>query len=117
MKLYAIYQRDQGIITAVENLFSQVQGATMGTNVNVTQTVQSLVCGRGGTTQCRPGYYISGQGCLPCPVGTYQPQANQGSCKPCEDNLKTNSTASTKEKDCQGELIHRINNMLMFMKF
>ncbi|CAC5414478.1 ABCA1 [Mytilus coruscus] len=98
--LYQEYQNDRDVIETVESLFNQLQGTTMGQSVNGTAMVQSLVCGR-GSTKCRPGYYIAGSSCFPCKIGTYQPNANQGSCIQCEDYLKTNSTASTKEDDCQ----------------
>ncbi|VDI42992.1 ATP-binding cassette, subfamily A (ABC1), member 1 [Mytilus galloprovincialis] len=98
--LYQDYQNDRDVIETVEGLFNQLQGTTMGQTVNGTALVQNLVCGR-GATKCRPGYYIAGSSCLPCKIGTYQPNANQGSCIQCEDNLKTNATASTSENDCQ----------------
>ena len=80
----------------------------MGPQVNLTETIKSLVCGR-GTTKCKPGYYIAENSCLPCKVGTYQPSSNQASCIPCKDNLKTNSTTSTNANDCQSKFMQKRN--------
>ena len=73
----------------------------MRKTVSNSAMIKSLMCG-GETAKCRPGYYTAGSSCLPCKIGTYQPNANQGSCIQCEYNIKTNSTASTSENDCQG---------------
>ena len=106
--LYKDYQNDQDVIQSIENLLNQVKGATVGSQLNLTETIQGLVCGR-RTTKCTPGYYIAETGCLPCEVGTYQPSSNQASCIPCKDNLKTNSTASTNASDCQGKFMQERN--------
>ncbi|XP_077973714.1 sushi, von Willebrand factor type A, EGF and pentraxin domain-containing protein 1-like isoform X2 [Styela clava] len=55
---------------------------------------------------CKPGYYGSGltdDGCLPCPEGTYKPEAVPGgvkSCLPCPDTRMTSSEASTSLDQC-----------------
>jgi hypothetical protein len=114
--LYKDYQNDQDVIQSIENLLNQVKGATVGSQLNLTETIQGLVCGR-RTTKCTPGYYIAETGCLPCEVGTYQPSSNQASCIPCKDNLKTNSTASTNASDCQGKFMQERNPEVFFFFF
>ncbi|XP_076084448.1 phospholipid-transporting ATPase ABCA1-like isoform X2 [Mytilus galloprovincialis] len=94
------YQIDRNVITNEEHLPNQPHEATMKKTVSNSAMIKSLMCG-GETAKCRPGYYTAGSSCLPCKIGTYQPNANQGSCIQCEYNIKTNSTASTSENDCQ----------------
>ncbi|OWF52623.1 Fibropellin-1 [Mizuhopecten yessoensis] len=50
---------------------------------------------------CDPGSYISGDNCLLCPLGTYQPDRYQASCKDCGSNQNTSETGRTMESDCQ----------------
>ncbi|OXB80518.1 UNVERIFIED_CONTAM: hypothetical protein H355_016308 [Colinus virginianus] len=63
--------------------------------------------------QCSPGEYSPDgfKPCLPCPIGTYQPEAGRVSCFPCGGGLTTrhSSTSSfqdceTKDRQCGGEL-------------
>uniref|UniRef100_A0A8C4JK67 Protein CEGP1 n=1 Tax=Dromaius novaehollandiae TaxID=8790 RepID=A0A8C4JK67_DRONO len=63
--------------------------------------------------QCSPGEYSPDgfKPCLPCPPGTYQPEAGRVSCFPCGGGLTTRySSASlfqdceTKDRQCGGEL-------------
>ncbi|XP_075545715.1 sushi, von Willebrand factor type A, EGF and pentraxin domain-containing protein 1-like [Dermacentor variabilis] len=51
---------------------------------------------------CDPGTY-SANGlapCKPCPLGKYQPSANQTSCLKCDDGLGTYAVGSVNESDC-----------------
>ena len=48
-------------------------------------------------------------GCDPCPRGTYQPDAYQKDCIPCEDDTSTRMVNSTKKSDCESMLKSVIN--------
>ncbi|KAM6274578.1 signal peptide, CUB and EGF-like domain-containing protein 2 isoform 2-T2 [Porphyrio hochstetteri] len=53
--------------------------------------------------QCSPGEYsLDGfKPCLPCPLGTYQPEAGRVSCFPCGGGLTTRHTSSSLFQDCE----------------
>ncbi|XP_041793071.1 signal peptide, CUB and EGF-like domain-containing protein 2 isoform X4 [Chelmon rostratus] len=53
--------------------------------------------------QCPPGQY-SHDGfipCLPCPLGTYQPEVGRTSCFPCGGNLVTKRSAAVAFQECE----------------
>ncbi|XP_042272944.1 signal peptide, CUB and EGF-like domain-containing protein 2 isoform X5 [Thunnus maccoyii] len=53
--------------------------------------------------QCSPGQY-SHDGfipCLPCPLGTYQPEVGRTTCFPCGGNLVTKRSGATTFQECE----------------
>lgn len=54
--------------------------------------------------RCGAGYRpnATGDGCDPCPYGTYQPQADQENCTMCSSGYSTYQMASTQPTDCKG---------------
>ncbi|XP_040414519.1 signal peptide, CUB and EGF-like domain-containing protein 2 isoform X5 [Cygnus olor] len=53
--------------------------------------------------QCSPGEYSPDgfKPCLPCPLGTYQPEAGRVSCFPCGGGLMTRHTSASLFQDCE----------------
>uniref|UniRef100_A0A8B9E663 Signal peptide, CUB and EGF-like domain-containing protein 2 n=1 Tax=Anser cygnoides TaxID=8845 RepID=A0A8B9E663_ANSCY len=53
--------------------------------------------------QCSPGDYSPDgfKPCLPCPLGTYQPEAGRVSCFPCGGGLMTRHTSASLFQDCE----------------
>uniref|UniRef100_A0A8D2LFG5 Signal peptide, CUB and EGF-like domain-containing protein 2 n=1 Tax=Varanus komodoensis TaxID=61221 RepID=A0A8D2LFG5_VARKO len=53
--------------------------------------------------QCSPGEYSSDgfKPCLPCPLGTYQPEPGRTSCIPCGGGLMTKRSSATLFQDCE----------------
>uniref|UniRef100_A0A803XWQ0 Signal peptide, CUB domain and EGF like domain containing 2 n=1 Tax=Meleagris gallopavo TaxID=9103 RepID=A0A803XWQ0_MELGA len=53
--------------------------------------------------QCSPGEYSSDgfKPCLPCPIGTYQPEAGRVSCFPCGGGLATRHSGTSLFQDCE----------------
>ncbi|KAM7109785.1 signal peptide, CUB and EGF-like domain-containing protein 2 isoform 3-T5 [Ciconia maguari] len=53
--------------------------------------------------QCSPGEYSSDgfRPCLPCPLGTYQPEAGRVSCFPCGGGLTTRHSSASLFQDCE----------------
>eukprot|EP00076_Gallus_gallus_P021074 XP_015141963.2 signal peptide, CUB and EGF-like domain-containing protein 2 isoform X5 [Gallus gallus] len=53
--------------------------------------------------QCSPGEYSSDgfKPCLPCPIGTYQPEAGRVSCFPCGGGLTTRHSSTSLFQDCE----------------
>ncbi|XP_053924608.1 signal peptide, CUB and EGF-like domain-containing protein 2 isoform X3 [Cuculus canorus] len=53
--------------------------------------------------QCSPGEYSSDgfKPCLPCPLGTYQPEAGRVSCFPCGGGLTTRHSSASLFQDCE----------------
>ncbi|XP_054682865.1 signal peptide, CUB and EGF-like domain-containing protein 2 isoform X1 [Grus americana] len=53
--------------------------------------------------QCSPGEYSPDgfKPCLPCPLGTYQPEAGRVSCFPCGGGLTTRHTGASLFQDCE----------------
>lgn len=53
--------------------------------------------------QCSPGEYSSDgfKPCLPCPIGTYQPEAGRVSCFPCGGGLMTRHSSTSLFQDCE----------------
>ncbi|XP_051477735.1 signal peptide, CUB and EGF-like domain-containing protein 2 isoform X2 [Apus apus] len=53
--------------------------------------------------QCSPGEYSSDgfKPCLPCPLGTYQPEAGRVSCFPCGGGLTTRHGSASLFQDCE----------------
>ncbi|KAK7111927.1 uncharacterized protein [Littorina saxatilis] len=49
---------------------------------------------------CPPGMYISGSGCLSCPVGTYQDIPRQTTCKACRENTNTSGEGKADANEC-----------------
>ncbi|XP_049268832.1 sushi, von Willebrand factor type A, EGF and pentraxin domain-containing protein 1 [Rhipicephalus sanguineus] len=51
---------------------------------------------------CQPGMYsLNGLApCKPCPIGEYQPAANQTSCLKCDDGLGTRTTGTGEKSGC-----------------
>ncbi|XP_060076672.1 uncharacterized protein LOC132556307 [Ylistrum balloti] len=50
---------------------------------------------------CNPGSYISGDNCLLCDLGSYQPNRHQPSCIDCGPDLNTSSLGSKLQTQCQ----------------
>ncbi|XP_041364067.1 uncharacterized protein LOC121379488 [Gigantopelta aegis] len=61
--------------------------------------VNSSIC---FTTQCVRGYHLSSvtKVCEKCPLGTYQPLANQTDCVSCPPGKTTDDTGSTGQNQC-----------------
>ncbi|XP_066176581.1 signal peptide, CUB and EGF-like domain-containing protein 2 [Sylvia atricapilla] len=57
----------------------------------------------GRCDQCSPGEYSSDgfKPCLPCPLGTYQPEAGRVSCFPCGGGLTTRHSGASLFQDCE----------------
>ncbi|NWR00769.1 SCUB2 protein, partial [Paradoxornis webbianus] len=57
----------------------------------------------GGSNQCSPGEYSPDgfKPCLPCPLGTYQPEAGRVSCFPCGGGLTTRHSGASLFQDCE----------------
>uniref|UniRef100_A0A8C0V8M0 Signal peptide, CUB domain and EGF like domain containing 2 n=1 Tax=Cyanistes caeruleus TaxID=156563 RepID=A0A8C0V8M0_CYACU len=53
--------------------------------------------------QCSPGEYSPDgfKPCLPCPLGTYQPEAGRVSCFPCGGGLTTRHSGASLFQDCE----------------
>ncbi|KAM4666114.1 signal peptide, CUB and EGF-like domain-containing protein 2 isoform 3-T5 [Amazona ochrocephala] len=53
--------------------------------------------------QCSPGEYSPDgfKPCLPCPLGTYQPEAGRVSCFPCGGGLTTRHSSASLFQDCE----------------
>nr|XP_021156230.1 signal peptide, CUB and EGF-like domain-containing protein 2 isoform X2 [Columba livia] len=53
--------------------------------------------------QCSPGEYSPDgfKPCLPCPLGTYQPEAGRVSCFPCGGGLTTRHSGASFFQDCE----------------
>uniref|UniRef100_A0A8B9E5G9 Signal peptide, CUB and EGF-like domain-containing protein 2 n=1 Tax=Anser cygnoides TaxID=8845 RepID=A0A8B9E5G9_ANSCY len=53
--------------------------------------------------KCSPGDYSPDgfKPCLPCPLGTYQPEAGRVSCFPCGGGLMTRHTSASLFQDCE----------------
>ncbi|NWT61442.1 SCUB2 protein, partial [Erythrocercus mccallii] len=53
--------------------------------------------------QCSPGEYSPDgfKPCLPCPLGTYQPEAGRVSCVPCGGGLTTRHSGASLFQDCE----------------
>ncbi|XP_064019772.1 signal peptide, CUB and EGF-like domain-containing protein 2 isoform X4 [Pogoniulus pusillus] len=53
--------------------------------------------------QCSPGEYSPDgfKPCLPCPLGTYQPEAGRVSCFPCGGGLTTRQSGASSFQDCE----------------
>ncbi|XP_072195177.1 signal peptide, CUB and EGF-like domain-containing protein 2 isoform X2 [Excalfactoria chinensis] len=53
--------------------------------------------------QCSPGEYSPDgfKPCLPCPIGTYQPEAGRVSCFPCGGGLTTRHSSTSLFQDCE----------------
>ncbi|XP_065695794.1 signal peptide, CUB and EGF-like domain-containing protein 2 isoform X3 [Patagioenas fasciata] len=53
--------------------------------------------------QCSPGEYSPDgfKPCLPCPLGTYQPEAGRVSCFPCGGGLTTRHSSASFFQDCE----------------
>ncbi|NWS31677.1 SCUB2 protein, partial [Polioptila caerulea] len=56
-----------------------------------------------GSNQCSPGEYSPDgfKPCLPCPLGTYQPEAGRVSCFPCGGGLTTRHGGASLFQDCE----------------
>ncbi|NXP59978.1 SCUB2 protein, partial [Chloropsis cyanopogon] len=56
-----------------------------------------------GFNQCSPGEYSADgfKPCLPCPLGTYQPEAGRVSCFPCGGGLTTRHSGASLFQDCE----------------
>ncbi|KAK1211046.1 SCUB2 protein, partial [Pygoscelis papua] len=56
-----------------------------------------------GSYQCSPGEYSPDgfKPCLPCPLGTYQPEAGRVSCFPCGGGLTTRHSSASLFQDCE----------------
>ena len=54
--------------------------------------------------QCAPGTYAGNavEPCLPCPVGTYQPESGQIACLPCPGQQSTHGTGASSVDLCGG---------------
>lgn len=64
--------------------------------------------------QCPPGQYSSDGfiPCLPCALGTYQPEVGRTSCFPCGGNLVTKRSGAVTFQECEtkgGKIIHVIH--------
>ncbi|XP_033757427.1 proprotein convertase subtilisin/kexin type 5-like [Pecten maximus] len=55
------------------------------------------------TVRCGPGNYFdtTTRTCLECPVGEYQNEYAQQSCKPCQDGTSTRSAGSSSQTQCK----------------
>ncbi|NXQ47034.1 SCUB2 protein, partial [Catharus fuscescens] len=94
------------------DLFSQMQD-------RINQSLKCLVCLRNqsffqlvlatllqccsGNNQCSPGEYSPDgfKPCLPCPLGTFQPEAGRVSCFPCGGGLTTRHSGASLFQDCE----------------
>ncbi|KAH7968646.1 hypothetical protein HPB52_010502 [Rhipicephalus sanguineus] len=59
---------------------------------------------------CQPGMYsLNGLApCKPCPIGEYQPAANQTSCLKCDDGLGTRTTGTGEKSGCVGNYCNEL---------
>nr|XP_027317239.2 signal peptide, CUB and EGF-like domain-containing protein 2 isoform X3 [Anas platyrhynchos] len=88
------YQDEEGQITCDSCPSSQNPGnQKLAGAHNVSQ------CG----DQCSPGEYSPDgfKPCLPCPLGTYQPEAGRVTCFPCGGGLMTRHTSASLFQDCE----------------
>ncbi|XP_062571486.1 proprotein convertase subtilisin/kexin type 5-like, partial [Saccostrea cucullata] len=78
------------------------ESCTKCPNGNTTLITGSISSGACNITDCSPGTYrSSGAGCKECPVGTFQDQQSQTSCKNCPSNKNTTETSgATSESHC-----------------
>ncbi|NXB90355.1 SCUB2 protein, partial [Vidua chalybeata] len=69
----------------------------------LTNTPSSLMCVLPLLDQCSPGEYSPDgfKPCLPCPLGTYQPEAGRVSCFPCGGGLTTRHSGASLFQDCE----------------
>ncbi|NXU64180.1 SCUB2 protein, partial [Horornis vulcanius] len=69
----------------------------------LTNTPSSIVCALPLLDQCSPGEYSPDgfKPCLPCPLGTYQPEAGRVSCFPCGGGLTTRHSGASLFQDCE----------------
>lgn len=69
----------------------------------LTNTPSSIVCVLPLLDQCSPGEYSPDgfKPCLPCPLGTYQPEAGRVSCFPCGGGLTTRHSGASLFQDCE----------------
>ena len=54
------------------------------------------------SVNCSPGYKFDNdtEKCIACPLGTFQPETGNETCRPCQANFTTSQNASTSESDC-----------------
>lgn len=65
---------------------------------------------------CLPGQY-SHDGfvpCLPCPLGTYQPEVGRTFCFPCGGNLVTKRSSAVTFQECETKGETNLNPLLLF---
>ncbi|NXK64078.1 SCUB2 protein, partial [Sylvietta virens] len=69
----------------------------------LTNTPSSVTCVLPLLDQCSPGEYSPDgfKPCLPCPLGTYQPEAGRVSCFPCGGGLTTRHSGASMFQDCE----------------
>ncbi|NXV63906.1 SCUB2 protein, partial [Molothrus ater] len=69
----------------------------------LSNTPPSLMCALPLVDQCPPGEYSPDgfKPCLPCPLGTYQPEAGRVSCFPCGGALTTRHSGAALFQDCE----------------
>lgn len=62
----------------------------------------SLLAGCNGKRPiCKLGFYIDRkEGCMPCPIGNYQPLKNQKGCRPCPNDSITIKAGQSFYKKC-----------------
>ncbi|XP_068541383.1 signal peptide, CUB and EGF-like domain-containing protein 2 isoform X3 [Anas acuta] len=88
------YQDEEGQITCDSCPSSQNPG-----NQKLAGAHSVSQCG----DQCSPGEYSPDgfKPCLPCPLGTYQPEAGRVTCFPCGGGLMTRHTSASLFQDCE----------------
>ncbi|XP_027317239.3 signal peptide, CUB and EGF-like domain-containing protein 2 isoform X5 [Anas platyrhynchos] len=88
------YQDEEGQITCDSCPSSQNAG-----NQKLAGAHSVSQCG----DQCSPGEYSPDgfKPCLPCPLGTYQPEAGRVTCFPCGGGLMTRHTSASLFQDCE----------------
>ena len=54
------------------------------------------------TLECHNGYYDDPQhdGCIPCPIGTYDDPINHDACMPCPEGQTTTEEGSINMSEC-----------------
>lgn len=69
--------------------------------------------------RCGAGYRpnATGDGCDPCPYGTYQPQADQENCTMCSSGYSTYQMASTQPTDCKGKNIKYCKFLILIHEY
>ncbi|NXM89340.1 SCUB2 protein, partial [Oenanthe oenanthe] len=69
----------------------------------LTNTPSSITCALPLLDQCSPGEYSPDgfKPCVPCPPGTYQPEAGRVSCFPCGGALTTRHSGASLFQDCE----------------